>query len=109
MVVTHHITDGTLHVQLARELHVTDRAAAALQIEALVHAHFPERVTIALPTHDPSPMTFSALGRVHRMCQSLGIPLTATGPDGQVRPTPLGVASPTTPLRWLEHGARHDH
>lgn len=54
-------------------------------------------------------MTFSALARARRMCQSLGIPLAATGP-GEQEPLPLfgheaGAAGP----RSMEYGARHDH
>ncbi|KOV17571.1 hypothetical protein ADK91_02525, partial [Streptomyces sp. XY511] len=91
MVISHHIADGTLHVRILHELHVTDRAAAALQIESLVHAHRPERVTVELPSRSPSPMTFSALARAQRMCQSLGVPLAATAPGGR---TPLSPFPP---------------
>ncbi|WP_327280606.1 MULTISPECIES: hypothetical protein [unclassified Streptomyces] len=109
MVIGHHIAEGTLYVEVSRELDVTNRAAAALQIEALVHANRPDQVTVHLPTNTPSPMTFSALARAHRMCQSLGIPLTATGPGGGSSPMPLGEsAGAGRPLR-LEHGTRHDH
>lgn len=57
-------------------------------------------------------MTFSALARARRMCQSLGIPLAATGP-GEQEPLPLfgheaGAAGAAGP-RSMEHGARHDH
>ncbi|MBZ9599699.1 MULTISPECIES: hypothetical protein [Streptomyces] len=109
MVISHHLADGTLHVRILHELHVTDRAAAALQIESLVHAHRPAQVTVELPSRSPSPMTFSALARARRMCQSLGIPLTATGPGEEV-PLPLfGQEAGTARPRSLEHGARHDH
>ncbi|MFD5620658.1 hypothetical protein [Streptomyces yangpuensis] len=109
MVISHHLADGTLHVKILHELHVTDRAAAALQIESLVHAHRPARVVVELPSRSPSPMTFSALARARRMCQSLGIPLAATGPGEQV-PLPLfGHEADAARPRSLEHGARHDH
>ncbi|MER7730246.1 hypothetical protein ABTX80_05125 [Streptomyces erythrochromogenes] len=109
MVISHHIAEGTLHVRILHELHVTDRAAAALQIESLVHVHRPAQVTVELPSRSPSPMTLSALARARRMCQSLGIPLTATGP-GERAPLHLfghedGAAGP----RPMEHGARRDH
>ncbi|MFF4457320.1 hypothetical protein [Streptomyces goshikiensis] len=109
MNITHHITEGTLHVKVSHELDVTNRAAAALQIEALVHTHRPRRVTVVLPTRDPSPMTFSALARVQRMCQSLGVPLTATGPDGETQLSLFGNSTRATRPERLEHGARHDH
>ncbi|MET9468445.1 hypothetical protein ABZY44_27390 [Streptomyces sp. NPDC006544] len=109
MLVSHHLTDDTLHVKIPHELDVTNRAAAALRIEALVHAHRPSRVTIELPGRAPSPMTLSALARASRMCQSLGIPLTATAP-GERAPLPLlGHDAGTARPQWLEHGARHDH
>ncbi|MEV4192434.1 hypothetical protein [Streptomyces toxytricini] len=108
VVITHHLAEGALHVQVPQELDVGNRAAAALEIEALVHAHRPGRVVVRLPSRHPSPMTFSALARVHRMCRSLGIPLTTTGPDGEAPPEPLGLALPDRPHQ-LEHGARHDH
>ncbi|MFG2714162.1 hypothetical protein ACGFX2_26955 [Streptomyces goshikiensis] len=109
MIINHHVTEDTLHVKVSQELDVTNRAAAALQIEALVHTHRPRRVTVVLPTRDPSPMTFSALARVHRMCQSFGIPLTATGPDGKTQLSPFGDSTRATRPERLEHGARHDH
>ncbi|MFD7631247.1 hypothetical protein ACFV7Q_35425 [Streptomyces sp. NPDC059851] len=109
MVISHHIAEDVLHVKIAQELDVTNRAAAALQIEALVHAHHPGQVTIHLPTHAPSPMTFSALARAHRMCQSLGIPFTAAGPGGRTSPVLLDDTAGTSRPRRLEHGTRHDH
>ncbi|MGW6688722.1 hypothetical protein [Streptomyces sp. NPDC054961] len=109
MLVSHRITDDTLHVKILHELDVTNRAAAALRIEALVHAHRPSRVTIELPARAPSPMTFSTLARASRMCQSLGIPLTATAPGGQAPLPHLGHEAGTALPQWLEHGARHDH
>ncbi|MFE0582595.1 hypothetical protein [Streptomyces sp. NPDC058874] len=109
MVISHHIADGTLRVRILHELHVTDRAAAALQIESLVHTHRPTRVTVELPSRSPSPMTLSALARARRMCQSLHIPLTATGP-GEQAPLPLfGREAGADGPRPMEHGARHDH
>ncbi|MGW6985604.1 hypothetical protein ACWGE1_40120 [Streptomyces sp. NPDC054932] len=109
MIISHGITEDTLHVKILRELNVTNRAAAALQIESLVHTHRPARVTVELPSRTPSPMTFSALSRAQRMCQSLGIPLTATGP-GERAPLLLnGQDAGADPPQWLEHGARHDH
>ncbi|MEU4353093.1 hypothetical protein [Streptomyces virginiae] len=109
MVISHHIADGTLHVRILHELSVTDRAAAALEIESLVHAHRPERVTVELPSRSPSPMTFSALARAQRMCQSLGVPLTATAPGGRAPLFPSGPGAGAPRPQWLEHGARHNH
>ncbi|MFF5447232.1 hypothetical protein [Streptomyces sp. NPDC012888] len=108
-MITHQITDGTLRVRIVRDLDVTNRAAAALQIEALVHAHRPRHVAVELPTQDPSPMTFSALARAQRMCQSLGVTLAVTGPGGRTAVTPFGGASGASRSERLEHGARHDH
>ncbi|MFD8415974.1 MULTISPECIES: hypothetical protein [unclassified Streptomyces] len=109
MVISHHITEDTLHVEIPHELDVTNRSAAAFQIEALVHAHNPRQVTIHLPTSAPSPMTFSALARAHRMCQSLGIAFTATGPGGRTSLMPVDATAGTVRPRRLEHGTRHDH
>ncbi|MEF2528887.1 MULTISPECIES: hypothetical protein [Streptomyces] len=108
MVITHQLAEGVLYVRIPRELDVGNRAAAALEIEALVHAHRPGRVEVRLPSHHPSPMTFGALARVHRMCQSLGVPLATTGPDGEAPPEPLGGAL-LDRAHQLEHGARRDH
>uniref|UniRef100_A0AAU2K1H6 Uncharacterized protein n=1 Tax=Streptomyces sp. NBC_00049 TaxID=2903617 RepID=A0AAU2K1H6_9ACTN len=109
MVISHHITEDALHVKILEELNVTNRAAAALQIEALVHQHRPSRVTIELPSHTPSPMTFSTLARANRMCRSLDIPLVATGPGGQEPLRLHGHDTDSARPRWLEHGARHNH
>ncbi|MFI8292079.1 hypothetical protein EAO71_33440 [Streptomyces sp. ms191] len=94
MVIGHTLADGVLQVRLLRELDITTRAAAALEIEALVAAHRPDQVLVELPSPVPSPATFSALARARRMCQSLGIPLTATGPGADrdrrtTRPAPV--------------------
>ncbi|WP_063782133.1 MULTISPECIES: hypothetical protein [unclassified Streptomyces] len=97
MVISHHISDGTLHVRILHELDVTDRAAAALQIESLVHAHRPERVTVELPSRSPSPMTFSALARAQRMCQSLGVPSPRRPPADEPRSPPSAPTSPAPP------------
>lgn len=55
MVISHHIAADTLHVKILQELNVTNRSAAALQIESLVQAHRPSQVTIELPTGTPPP------------------------------------------------------
>ncbi|MFD3697048.1 hypothetical protein ACFWUZ_12985 [Streptomyces sp. NPDC058646] len=109
MVIGHDLTGDTLHVRILQELDVTNRAAAALQIESLVQTHRPARVTVELATRTPSPMTLGALARAHRMCRSLGIPLTATGPGGREPLLPLGDESGAALPQWLEHGARHNH
>ncbi|MEX0167992.1 hypothetical protein [Streptomyces sp. LMG1-1-1.1] len=84
MLISHAVGTDVLHVTLHHDLDVTNRAAAALQIQALVQAHRPARVVIELPVADPTPATLSALARAHRMCASLGITLS------------LGGASPRT-------------
>ncbi|MET9621774.1 hypothetical protein ABZZ37_13530 [Streptomyces sp. NPDC006464] len=103
MVIDHTLADGVLQVRLLRELDITTRAAAALEIEALVAGHRPDQVLVELPSPVPSPATFSALARARRMCQSLGIPLTTTGPGADwdrraARPDPVR----------LETGSRQD-
>ncbi|WP_406859320.1 hypothetical protein ABZO31_03070 [Streptomyces sp. HUAS MG47] len=99
--------DGVLRVTILRDLDITNRAAAALQIEALVSAHRPGSVVVELPAGTPSPATLSALARAQRMCQSLAIPLTATGPDAsEPEPTLESIGSPGT--RRLMFGARRD-
>ncbi|MEU5217036.1 hypothetical protein AB0G79_12685 [Streptomyces sp. NPDC020807] len=79
MLISHTVRHEVLYVTLHRDLDVTNRAAAALQIQALVQDHRPARVVIAVPAADPAPATLSALARAHRMCASLGIPLALTG------------------------------
>lgn len=79
MLISHTIESDVLRVKLLRDLDVTARAAAALEIEALVSAHRPGRVLVELATPTPSPASLSALARARRMCQSFGIPLSATG------------------------------
>ncbi|MER5713028.1 MULTISPECIES: hypothetical protein [unclassified Streptomyces] len=79
MLISHTVRHDILHVTLHRDLDVTNRAAVALQIQVLVQTHRPTRVVIAVPAADPTPATLSALARAHRMCGSLGIPVTLTG------------------------------
>ncbi|MEU1226509.1 hypothetical protein [Streptomyces sp. NPDC005828] len=79
MLISHAVRHDALHVTLHRDLDVTNRAAAALQIQALVQEHRPVRVVIAVPAADPSPATLSALARAHRMCAGIGVPLALSG------------------------------
>ncbi|MEU0404780.1 hypothetical protein ABZ318_32105 [Streptomyces sp. NPDC006197] len=85
MLISHAVRHDALHVTLHRDLDVTNRAAAALRIEALVQEHRPARVVIVVPSADPSPATFSALARAHRMCVGLGVPLTLSGANDRTR------------------------
>ncbi|MFD3531238.1 hypothetical protein [Streptomyces sp. NPDC058664] len=85
MLISHAVRHQVLHVTLHRDLDVTNRAAGALQIQALVQAHRPTRVVIAVPSADPTPATLSTLARAHRMCESLGIPLSLSGASTRTR------------------------
>jgi hypothetical protein len=109
MLVTHMIDGGTLRVTVQQDLNVTNRAAAALQVEALVSAHRPDLVVFELPTDSPSPATLSAVARTRRMCQSIGIPFTLTGPVTSDRRLLDAAASGEARPRLLEFGARRDH
>ncbi|MEU8530900.1 hypothetical protein AB0C77_35775 [Streptomyces sp. NPDC048629] len=80
MLIRHLIEDGVLHVAILRDLDVSSRAAAVLQIEALLLAHRPRLLRVRLPTTKPSSASLSALARARRRCESLGIPLTVLGP-----------------------------
>lgn len=79
MLITHAVEDGTLRVALRGQLDVTSHAAAAVEIEVLVHAHHPRRFAVQIPAGEPTPATFSALLRVFPMCKGLGIPLKLSG------------------------------
>ncbi|MFF8277327.1 hypothetical protein ACF05T_14640 [Streptomyces lateritius] len=105
MLISHIAREGTLHVTLNQHLDITNRAAAALQIEALVYAHQPAEVTLELPAGETTPATLSAVARARRMCQSIGVPLTLTGSGASLADRNAGPASP----RRLEYGARQDH
>ncbi|MFD7964215.1 hypothetical protein ACFV5J_25780 [Streptomyces zaomyceticus] len=85
MIISHAVRHHELHVTLHHDLDVTNRAAAALQIQALVQMHRPTRVVVGIPTADPTPATLSALARAHRMCASLGIPLALGGASARTR------------------------
>ncbi|MFD7081916.1 hypothetical protein [Streptomyces sp. NPDC059918] len=89
-------------MQIRHHLDITNRAAAALQIEALVAAHRPEEVIVELPNGKPSPATLSAVARAQRMCRSLNVAFTMTGADLRTR------AAPKQDLPRLESGARRD-
>ncbi|MET7543973.1 hypothetical protein [Streptomyces sp. NPDC005507] len=79
MLISHRVDGDTLHVTLHHNLDVNTRAAAAVEIEALVHTHTPRRVTVQVPAGEPTPATLSVVVRAHRMCKSLDIPLSLTG------------------------------
>ncbi|MFF1360254.1 hypothetical protein [Streptomyces sp. NPDC058297] len=79
MLISHSVDGDALHVTLHHSVDVTTRAAAAVEIEALVHAHRPRRVTVQVSAGEPTPATLSVVVRAHRMCKSLDIPLSLTG------------------------------
>ncbi|MFD7781347.1 hypothetical protein [Streptomyces sp. NPDC059753] len=94
MPISHSVDGDTLRVTLHHSLDVHTRAAAAAEIEALVHTHRPRHVTVQAPAGDrpgpapagrgqgfvlgrcsrPTPATLSAIVRAHRMCKKLDIP-----------------------------------
>ncbi|MFI6416094.1 hypothetical protein ACIBG6_01440 [Streptomyces sp. NPDC050842] len=80
MLISHAFVHGVLHMALPSDLDVTNRAAAVLETEALVHAHRPRLVRMRLAGPDPSPASLSALARARRLCAGLGIPLIAAHP-----------------------------
>ncbi|MGW0120628.1 hypothetical protein [Streptomyces sp. NPDC003327] len=99
MLVRHVLHDGVLHVRVLRELDVTSRAAAALEIEALVAAHRPRRVHVELASAEPSAASLSALARLRRMCEGFGIPVVLDVPGtasarGNRRPETRADARP---------------
>lgn len=67
MLISHAFVHGVLHMALPSDLDVTDRAAAVLETEALVHAHRPRLVQMRLAGPDPS-ASLSALARARRLC-----------------------------------------
>ncbi|RFC78249.1 hypothetical protein [Streptomyces sp. AcE210] len=79
MLTSHSVDGDALHVTLHHHLDVSSRAAAAVEIKALVHTHQPRRVTVQIPAGEPAPATLSVLAHAHRTCKSLDIPLSLTG------------------------------
>ncbi|MGW6484849.1 hypothetical protein ACWGDS_44805 [Streptomyces sp. NPDC055059] len=79
MLTSHSVDGDTLRVTLHHSLDVHTRAAAAAEIETLVHTHRPRRVTVQVPAGEPTPATLSVVVRAQRMCKSLDIPLSLTG------------------------------
>ncbi|MFC9501815.1 hypothetical protein [Streptomyces sp. NPDC056982] len=79
MLISHSVDGDTLRVTLHHSVDVHTRAAAAAEIEALVHTHRPRRVTVQVPAGEPTPATLSVVVRAQRMCKSLDIPLSLTG------------------------------
>ncbi|MFD7779050.1 hypothetical protein [Streptomyces sp. NPDC059753] len=79
MLTSHSVDGDTLRVPLHHSLDVNTRAAAAVEIEALVHTHKPRHVTVQAPAGEPTPATLRVVVRAHRMCKSLDIPLSLTG------------------------------
>ncbi|MFF1571064.1 hypothetical protein ACFVY1_48580, partial [Streptomyces sp. NPDC058293] len=79
MLTSRSVDGDALHVTLHHNVDVTTRAAAALEIEALIHTHRPHRVTVQVFAGEPTPATLSVVVRAHRLCKSLDIPLSLTG------------------------------
>ncbi|MGW6390279.1 hypothetical protein ACWFR1_07175 [Streptomyces sp. NPDC055103] len=81
MLIGHNVEDGVLHLEVLRDLDISSRAAATLEIEMLLFTHRPcSRVRVQLPTVDPSPASLSVLARARRLCGRRGVPLTVVGP-----------------------------
>ncbi|MFB8267633.1 hypothetical protein ACFC96_13630 [Streptomyces sp. NPDC055955] len=76
---SHSVDGDTLRVTLHHGVDVNTRAAATGEIEALVHAHRPRRVSVQVPAGEPTPVTLSVVVRAHRMCKGLDISLSLTG------------------------------
>ncbi|MFG2794869.1 hypothetical protein [Streptomyces sp. NPDC048419] len=85
MLISYRVEGDVLQVTLHRNLDITSRAAAAQEIEALVHACRPRRVTVKVPAGQPAPATLSAILRAHRTCKNLGIPLDLAGASTAVQ------------------------
>lgn len=79
MLISHGVDGDILRVTLHRDLDVTNRAAVALALQALVQAYRPTRVLVEVPLAEPSPATLSALVRTYRMCRGVGVDLVLTG------------------------------
>ncbi|MFF1400064.1 hypothetical protein ACFVZD_40545 [Streptomyces sp. NPDC058287] len=85
MLISHSVDGDTLRLALHQSVDVHARAAAAKEIEALVHTHRPGRITVQVPAGEPTPATLSVAVRAHRMCKSLDIPLSLTGATPQAQ------------------------
>ncbi|MEV8629212.1 hypothetical protein [Streptomyces sp. NPDC051079] len=99
MPVEHAADGGILALSVPSDLDVTNRAAAALQLETLVLAYRPLGVHLHLPHGPATRPTLSVLARVRRLCEALGIPLVLTDrpwpPPASVRAAgPLALGLP---------------
>ncbi|MER5960160.1 hypothetical protein [Streptomyces longhuiensis] len=79
MLISHSVDGDTLRLTVHHSIDVNTRAAAAVELEALVHTHRPRRVSVQVPAGEPTPATLSVIVRAHRMCKGLDIPLSLTG------------------------------
>ncbi|MFI6417250.1 hypothetical protein ACIBG6_07535 [Streptomyces sp. NPDC050842] len=81
MLIRYAMEEDILHLQITRDLDISSRAAATLEIEMLLFTLRPYvRVRVQLPTADPSPASLSVLTRARRLCGHLGVPLSVVGP-----------------------------
>ncbi|MFE5792814.1 hypothetical protein ACFQ8C_09575 [Streptomyces sp. NPDC056503] len=85
------VSGDTLCLDLVSDLAVDGRAATALRMEALVLAHRPGRVHVRVTPGQPSPAALSAVARLRRLCETLGVPLTLA-PDAPPAPAALVTA-----------------
>ncbi|MEK9524213.1 hypothetical protein ACIOMM_34240 [Streptomyces sp. NPDC087908] len=85
MFISHESENGVLRVVLLRDLDVSTRAAAAVQVEGLLSAHQPRQVRWQWPTASPSSASLSILARARRLCDDLGISLTIADAAAPVR------------------------
>ncbi|WP_406065348.1 hypothetical protein OG462_38980 [Streptomyces sp. NBC_01077] len=90
MLIRYAMEEGVLHLRITRDLDISSRAAATLEIEMLLFTLHPyARVRVQLPTADPSPASLSVLARARRLCSHRGVPLTVVGPVSVSEPPPV--------------------
>ncbi|MFF9150507.1 hypothetical protein ACF1BN_37280 [Streptomyces sp. NPDC014861] len=83
---------GTLVLTLPSDLPVPDRAATVLRMQSLVLADRPGHVRLHLTPGPASPSALSVLARLHRLCKTLGIPLSTAQQSAE---DPLEGSTPT--------------
>ncbi|MGW0366727.1 STAS domain-containing protein [Streptomyces sp. NPDC002990] len=74
-MLTYAVDQGVLVISLHGPIDIGNRAAVALSIESLVHAHRADYVVLELAAGPPSVAAISVVHRAYRLCTAVGASL----------------------------------
>ncbi|MET9324431.1 STAS domain-containing protein [Streptomyces sp. NPDC003038] len=84
-MLTHAVDQGVLVISLHSPIDIGNRAATALEIGRLLHAHRADYVVLELAGCPASAAAISVVHRAHRLCAAVGASLAVVTPTDESR------------------------